>query len=775
LNWLGSPAKSRILWLSGIPGSGKTFLAALIIDHLQTHFTPPVVGIAYLFCDYKDTTQTSERLKRAILRQLLHQLDDLPAEIDRLYETHARRSTEPSSSEIDDLLLMTASRFSQIFIVIDALDELSGIDGVSESVLKLCKELGSNTHALITSRWTGELRHHILQATSIEISARDQDITTYVHHELLTRKRLHLFVQKEPTFEAEAINTILGQCEGMFLVARLHIESLAGKPHLRAAKLALKQLPSTLDGVYNNALDRMKSQTEEDVALAWRVIAWIVQAKSPLTTQQLQHALAVEPECDHLDDDALIDMDLILSVCAGLVVLDTHSSTIRLVHFTAQEFFEKHAQKLIPEADCDIARVCLRYLFFDETAYMSLTDRDLSAKLESFPLLEYAAEHWGTHVSQCSGRDCELDDAVETFFSDEARVSGAVQIMLLPTLRHEGFSQNIRENVQPLHLAAHFGLLRTVKRLLRTEATDRRDTAGRTPLHWAARKGHFQVAKLLLENGAEVDALDNVNATSLHLACRYGHHDFVSVLIDHGSNVNATNNVGGTALIWAAICGSEKTASLLLKHRADVHSTTKKGSTALHKAVDENSEAVVRLLIQHGADVNALEDDGWRSPLHAATANSNEVIMCALLEASALPDIQISCGVAKTAIASAIRARTDGPLRLLLQFGADPNRRDQRGQTPVHYAARYGNLATLSALVPFSSLSVVDDLGETVLHHAINPKNERNDGEVVRLLLSTQRVDIEARDVDGWTPLMRSKHLGLEKITQLLLDADAKA
>jgi serine/threonine-protein phosphatase 6 regulatory ankyrin repeat subunit B len=259
------------------------------------------------------------------------------------------------------------------------------------------------------------------------------------------------------------------------------------------------------------------------------------------------------------------------------------------------------------------------------------------------------------------------------------------------------------------------------------------------------------------------------------LACRYGHHDFASVLIDHNSNVNAANNVGGTALIWAAICGSEKTAFLLLKHGADVHSTTKKGSTALHKAADENSEAVVRLLIQHGADVNALEDDGWRSPLHAATANSNEVIMRVLLEASALPDIQTSCGIAETTIASAIRRRTDGPLRLLLQFGADPNRRDQRGQTPAHYAARYGNLATLSALVPFSSLSVVDGLGETVLHHAINPKNERSDGEVVRLLLSTRQIDIEARDVDGWTPLMRSKHLGLEKITQLLLDAGAKA
>jgi hypothetical protein len=107
LNWLADPPISQLLWLPGIPGSGKTSLAALAIDHLERQFTQPDVGIAYIFCDYKDAAQTSESLKRVILRQILHRLDQLPREVEKLYQVHARKSTDPSAGELDDALFLT--------------------------------------------------------------------------------------------------------------------------------------------------------------------------------------------------------------------------------------------------------------------------------------------------------------------------------------------------------------------------------------------------------------------------------------------------------------------------------------------------------------------------------------------------------------------------------------------------------------------------------------------------------------------------------------------
>lgn len=96
-------------------------------------------------------------------------------------------------------------------------------------------------------------------------------------------------------------------------------------------------MPNSLDGVYDDAICRLRSQTQEDVALAFMVLGWTVQSRSPLTITELQNALAVDLESDHFDEDAIIEADIILSVCAGLIVLNDTSSTINLVHFTAQE------------------------------------------------------------------------------------------------------------------------------------------------------------------------------------------------------------------------------------------------------------------------------------------------------------------------------------------------------------------------------------------------------------------------------------------------------
>lgn len=733
MDWLEDQGQSCLLWLPGIPGSGKTYLAAIVSDHLQRKFAQPEVGIISLFCDYKDPSQTIEKFQRAILRQLLQKMEKFPPEINHLYERHLGASSKPDPGEIRSILLSVVSRFSQIYLIVDALDEVPGAEGILGALLKLCDDFGSSSHSLITSRWTGELDHHIRQAPHIEIWAQGEDIRLYLDDEFRKRQRIQRFTQRDPAFQAEAVDTILQHCKGMFLVARLHIESLATRTNLRAAKLALHDLPRTLDELYTNTVDRINRQAPEDVELAWRVIGWVVRSKMPLTVVQLQNALAVDHGCNYLDHDAFVDMDLILAVCVGLVVLNPNSWTIHPVHFTAQDFLERNSTELIPRAECDMAQTCLHYLSFDKTAYFSPTDDDLIHKFENFPLYEYAAKHWGTHAVKCAHSDCDLDGGIEEFCSNPEGVAGAAQGMLVPPQkRYWGFSQDVVRDLHPSHLAAYFGLQRTLETLLETEKPDYRDTAGRTPLHWAARQGHTSTTKLLLDNGAEVDAVDNVRATSLHLACMYGHQQVASLLIENGSDVNAANNVGGTALIWAAIAGSVKVATLLLTHGADVNAWLKGGATALVRAVEREDEKMVDLLVNHGADVNS----GRPTPLCVATGKSNPAIMRVLLEAGAVPDIPASsassASISKTVIGAAIRAKTDGPLRLLLRYGADPNRRGAHGETPMQYAALSGRLEIVNLLLEAGGqLDPVDDSGNTVLHAAVNEENEANDGEEI--------------------------------------------
>jgi hypothetical protein len=116
-----------------------------------------------------------------------------------------------------------------------------------------------------------------------------------------------------------------------FLLAKLHMDSLASKSNRRAIRSALESLPSEVNATYDEAMDRIKRQTKDDRKLAERVLSWITHAHRPLSISELQHALAVSPEMTNMDSEAIEDEVILMSVCAGLVVIDETSNTIRLV------------------------------------------------------------------------------------------------------------------------------------------------------------------------------------------------------------------------------------------------------------------------------------------------------------------------------------------------------------------------------------------------------------------------------------------------------------
>ena len=73
-----------------------------------------------------------------------------------------------------------------------------------------------------------------------------------------------------------------------------------------------------------------------------------------------------------------------------------------------------------------------------------------------------------------------------------------------------------------------------------------------TPLHFAASEGHVDVVKVLIQNGADVNAIDERKMTALHYTARYGHVDVAKVLLQNGADVNAVDIYKSTALAHAA-------------------------------------------------------------------------------------------------------------------------------------------------------------------------------------------------------------------------------
>ena len=140
----------------------------------------------------------------------------------------------------------------------------------------------------------------------------------------------------------------------------------------------------------------------------------------------------------------------------------------------------------------------------------------------------------------------------------------------------------------------------------------------RPTLHTCAEKGHLDVARDLIEAGADVNAKDNDGFTPLSICAEKGHLDVARDLIWAGADVNAKDNDGMTPLYMCALGGHLEVARALIEAGADVNAKKDNGVTPLHMCAYTGHLEVSRALIEKGADVNAKEDDGV-TPLYVCT------------------------------------------------------------------------------------------------------------------------------------------------------------
>lgn len=192
----------------------------------------------------------------------------------------------------------------------------------------------------------------------------------------------------------------------------------------------------------------------------------------------------------------------------------------------------------------------------------------------------------------------------------------------------------------PLHDSASAGDVEAVLTLLKCAPDDMgralaaTNIDGEIPLHWAARRGHSEVVRVLLQHapdkGAALAVKDGVGNTPLHAAAKEWCTEAVGVLLeqapDKSTALAAQNQYGSTPLHIAARSGRTDAISRLLKHapdrgRAALAVTDTEGDTALHVAVFNGHSAVVRQLVDSapgkGAVLAAKNEDG-DTPLRMA-------------------------------------------------------------------------------------------------------------------------------------------------------------
>jgi ankyrin repeat protein len=142
-----------------------------------------------------------------------------------------------------------------------------------------------------------------------------------------------------------------------------------------------------------------------------------------------------------------------------------------------------------------------------------------------------------------------------------------------------------------------------------------------TPLADAAFAKKFDIMKLLLQSGAKVDAPDH-RGVPLLLSTGFFDPTVTTILLDAGADTNAVDREGETALMKASGHGGKETVKVLIEHHADVNRKDVKGRTALmHAAAGYDSDAIP-LLLENGADPNVRDNEG-KSALDLADKSNN--------------------------------------------------------------------------------------------------------------------------------------------------------
>ena len=167
-------------------------------------------------------------------------------------------------------------------------------------------------------------------------------------------------------------------------------------------------------------------------------------------------------------------------------------------------------------------------------------------------------------------------------------------------------------------------------------------TSPETALLDAARRGDVAVVRTLIAKGADVDEADGDGMTALHWAAARGHADVAALFIAAEADVQAKTRIGRyTPLHLASRGGHVAVVAMILEAGGDVGAvTTTSGVTPLHLAAAAPAgEPVVAALLDHGADANARESSAGQTPLMFAAGSNRAGAVRVLLSHAADPGI----------------------------------------------------------------------------------------------------------------------------------------
>ena len=213
--WLET--KNSRLWIYGIPGAGKTILASITIEETIRRSNPEN-GVAYFFCDYKNSeTSIPINILGSIVHQLGRQSEGAFQKIEEFYTRYGSSdisSTSYNPEDICNLIIDVTRFFDNVMLVVDGLDECDNYTGdVVELLVKL--SASKSIKCLFLSREFENIKTLLGGWPSVSIAARNQDLRLYVLSEIELRTKRGQLEIYDQTLKDQIVRRLTEEADGM--------------------------------------------------------------------------------------------------------------------------------------------------------------------------------------------------------------------------------------------------------------------------------------------------------------------------------------------------------------------------------------------------------------------------------------------------------------------------------------------------------------------------------------------------------------------------------
>ncbi|VUC29009.1 unnamed protein product [Clonostachys rosea] len=551
-----------LLWIKGIPGSGKSVHAARLIDELGK--TNPGCPVLYFF--FRQII-AANHTPRALVRDWMDQvLKYSPPLQHQLFHYLKKEKMPLSSLSTSDLLKDLQMAFrglpDKVFCVVDALDEMdTGNDAFLKALGLLSCSRPAKIKVLITSRPVARVETPLGQTPALHIRLEerlvDVDISTYVYSALseshIPQEKWHIIMDAIPA-----------QANGLFLYAKLAMDAFL-EPGADL-ETVLAHLPTDLNVLYTDLLREHVRRSGVSPSFQQLILQAVTHASRPLRLLELAEMCRIVIPAGIDKDLRAKDLrsmkDLIRVACGPLLEI-LPDETISVIHHSFTEYLkgttrsengEGYAILQQGPSHAQLALSCLRYLLIThcldevessiddsreepgcdtgETQRDWIPDSIIKLRIK-FPFFVYATSNWHVHVRESEAASYPQDE-INALIDQFIAVDDTRRAWLEVTWPGSVF--NARK-FSDLHIAGRYGLVAYTRELVarRPDDVDACDICGKTPLWWAASEGHARTVSELMIAGADPDHERKYTGhRPLHEAACKNHYEVIRVLLEAG-------------------------------------------------------------------------------------------------------------------------------------------------------------------------------------------------------------------------------------------------